>query len=76
MISSKIIQGSLEEFKGLEGAESIDQDFGDLDNLNLDDVDLEIDMEEETPADTGSSSSKADTVNPVSSPNPADHHQD
>ena len=64
--------GSLEEFKGLEGGESIDQDFGELDNLNLDDVDLEIDMEEETPAAIGSSSSKADNVSPVSSPNQAD----
>ena len=48
----------LEEFKGLEGGELIDQDFGDLDNLNFDDVDLDVDLdvdiEEETPAATGS----------------------
>ena len=42
--------GGLEEFKGLEGGELIDQDFGDLDNLNLDDVDLDSDIDEETPA--------------------------
>jgi hypothetical protein len=63
--------GGLEEFKGLEGGESIDQDFGDLDNLSLDDVDLDIDMEEETPAGNGSSSSKAETASSSSSPNPA-----
>ncbi|MFY9801094.1 MAG: hypothetical protein WAK10_07595, partial [Methanoregula sp.] len=43
----------LEEFKGLEGGESIDEDFGELDNLSLDDIDLDIDLEEETPPDSG-----------------------
>jgi hypothetical protein len=41
---------SLEEFKGLEGGESIDQDFSDLENINLDDIDLDSEIEEETPA--------------------------
>ena len=39
----------LEEFSSLEGAESIDQDFSDLDDVNLDDIDLDVDLEEETP---------------------------
>ena len=44
----------LEEFKGLEGGESIDQDFGELDNLSIEDIDLDIDMGEETPVASGS----------------------
>jgi len=48
-------EGGLEEFKGLEGGEAIDQDFGDLENLNLDDVDLDIDIEDEAPAIGGGS---------------------
>jgi hypothetical protein len=51
---------SLEEFKGLEGGESIDQDFGDLDNVNLDDIDLDTDLEEGTPSATESSPSPAE----------------
>ncbi|MDD1696002.1 MAG: hypothetical protein LUQ54_03805, partial [Methanoregula sp.] len=44
-----------EEFSGLEGGDSIDHDFSDLDNLNLDDIDLETDLPEETlPAVGGS----------------------
>ena len=54
--------GGLEEFRGLEGGESIDQDFSDLDNINLDDIDLDVDMEEETPPATGGAPS------PVESP--------
>jgi hypothetical protein len=54
-------EGSLEEFRGLEGGESIDQDFSDLDNVNLDDIDLDVDMEEETPSATGSSPSPAES---------------
>ena len=38
----------LEEFSGLEGGDSIDSDFGDLENLSLDDVDLDEDAEEKT----------------------------
>jgi hypothetical protein len=62
---------SLEEFKGLEGGESIDQDFGELDNLSLEDIDLDIDMGEETTVAGGSSSAKTtETASPSSSPNP------
>ena len=46
----------LEEFSGLEGVESIDKDFGDLDNLDLDAIDLDIDLEEATTAPVDSSS--------------------
>ena len=53
--------GGLEEFRGLEGGESIDQDFSDLDNINLDDIDLDVDMEEETPPATGGASSSAES---------------
>ena len=53
--------GGLEEFRGLEGGESIDQDFGDLDDVNLDDIDLDVDMEEETPSATGGSQSPAES---------------
>ena len=52
-------EGGLEEFRGLEGGEFIDQDFGDLDNVNLDDIDLDVDRKEETPSATGSSPSPA-----------------
>jgi hypothetical protein len=57
----------LDEFSGLEaGKEDTDADFGDLDNLSLDDVDLEVDLDEgetgegstaavETPADPSTS---------------------
>jgi hypothetical protein len=47
--------GGLEEFRGLDGGESIDQDFGDLDNVNLDDLDPAIGGEKETPSAGGSS---------------------
>lgn len=46
--------GVLEEFSGLEGGESIDQDFKDLDNLDLGDVDLDIDGGDEAPIATDS----------------------
>ena len=39
----------LEEFSGLEGGDAIDSDFGDLENLSLDDVDLDDDAEEKNP---------------------------
>jgi hypothetical protein len=58
----------LEEFSGLEGADSIDQDFSDLDNVNLDDIDLDVDLEEETPPVSSVSALPAEsqktTVNP------------
>jgi len=38
----------LEEFSGLEGGDAIDSDFGDLDNLSLDDVELDDDADEKT----------------------------
>jgi hypothetical protein len=40
----------LEEFSGLEGGDSIDQDFGDLDDLNLDEIDLDVDPGDEPTA--------------------------
>jgi hypothetical protein len=52
-------EGGLEEFKGLEGGESIDQDFSGLDKVNLDDIDLDVEMDEETPSATGASPSPA-----------------
>ena len=36
----------LEEFSGLDGSDAIDDDFGDLDSLSLDDVDIDEDAEE------------------------------
>ena len=51
----------LEEFSSLEGAESIDQDFSDLEDINLDDIDLDVDLEEETPP--------AATVSPLAAEN-------
>jgi hypothetical protein len=38
--------GGLEEFSGLEGGELSDTDFGDLDNLNLDEVSPDADLGE------------------------------
>jgi hypothetical protein len=49
--------GGLDEFRGLEGGESIDHDFGDLDNVNLGDIDLSVDRKEEAQPATGSSPS-------------------
>jgi len=58
----------LEEFSSLEGAESIDQDFSDLDDVNLDDIDLDVDLEGETPPAASGSPSAAESqktaVNP------------
>ena len=39
----------LEEFSGLEGGDAIDSDFGDLDNLSLDDVELDEDADDNPP---------------------------
>ena len=55
----KVNDGGLEEFKGLEGGESIDQDFSDLDNVNLDDIDPDAGMEDGTMPAPGSSPSPA-----------------
>jgi hypothetical protein len=54
-------EGSPGEFKGLEGGELMDQDFTDLDNINLDDIDLDAGIEEETPSPSGSSPSPAES---------------
>ena len=51
----------LEEFNSLEGAESIDQDFSDLDNLNLDDIDLDVDLEDGVPPAPGVSALPAES---------------
>jgi hypothetical protein len=42
--------GGLEEFNGLDSAESLDSEFGDLDNLSLDDEDLDVDTDGTAPA--------------------------
>ncbi|MGA2913093.1 MAG: hypothetical protein ABSE07_06220 [Methanoregula sp.] len=59
--------GDLKEFSGLEGGESIDQDFEDLDNLNLDDVNLDVDLESEAPTAGGSSPSAVKSTEPLPS---------
>jgi len=51
----------LEEFSGLEGVKSMDQDFSDLDNVNLDDIDLDVDLEEEIPPSEGAPASPAES---------------
>ena len=51
----------LEEFSGLEGGETFDQDFSDLDNVNLDDIDLDVDLKEETPPAAGESPPMAES---------------
>ena len=58
----------LEEFSSLEGAESIDQDFSDLDDVNLDDIDLDVDIEEETPPAATVSPSAAESQKPAVNP--------
>jgi hypothetical protein len=55
----------LEEFSGLEGGESMDQDFSGLDAINLDDIDLDAEIEEETPSATESSPSPAEKPAPA-----------
>jgi len=57
--------GVLEEFSGLDGGESIDQDFKDLDNLDLGDVDLDIDVGDEAPTATDSIASPAEIPAPL-----------
>nr|WP_320161039.1 hypothetical protein [uncultured Methanoregula sp.] len=37
-------EGSLDEFSGLEGGDSLDADFGDLENISLDDVEIDDDL--------------------------------
>jgi hypothetical protein len=49
----------LDEFSGLEPGEGTDTDFGDLDNLSLDDVDLEGELGDDM--DTGGNSPEAPT---------------
>jgi hypothetical protein len=46
----------LEEFSGLEGDESIDQEFSDLENLSIDDVNLDEEFPEDKKDDTEKSS--------------------
>jgi hypothetical protein len=57
----------LEEFSGLEGGESIDKDFSDLDSLDLDSIDLDIDLGEDT-TDTGGNSPPGEEKSGSSSP--------
>jgi hypothetical protein len=64
-------EGSLEEFKGLDGGEAIDQDFGDLENLNLEDVDLDIDIEDEAPGTGGESAPGQGSTGTSPASNPA-----
>jgi len=58
----------LEEFSSLEGAESIDQDFSDLDDVNLDDIDLDVDLEGETPPAATVTLSAAESQKPAVNP--------
>jgi hypothetical protein len=53
--------GELEEFSGLEGGDLADEDFGDLDSLNLDDVDLEGESGEGTGTASAVQASSPDT---------------
>lgn len=45
--------GSLDEFAGLDGSGGLDSEFGDLDNLSLDDIDVDEDMGGETVPSSG-----------------------
>jgi len=57
----------LEEFSGLDGGDAFDTDFGDLENLSLDDVDLEVDADENLPSSPSTPSEPApipDVVQP------------
>ena len=54
-------EAGLEEFKDLEGGESIEKDFSELDNVNLDDIELDVDMEDETLPAPGSPPSPAES---------------
>jgi len=51
-------EGGLEEFGSLEGTGVSDSEFGDLDNLSLDDVDLEAELDEDA---EGSPAAPAET---------------
>jgi len=56
--ADEILKGNaagLEEFSGLEGGETIDEDFGDLGDVSLDDVSLDdVSLDEENDAGSGS----------------------
>ena len=41
-------QGSPDEFSGLDGGDSLDADFGDLENISLDDMDMDIELDDDT----------------------------
>jgi hypothetical protein len=58
----------LEEFSSLDGGDSIDQDFSDLDDVNLDDIDLDVDLPEAIPPDVTASPSAAGSQNPAVNP--------
>ncbi|MDO9326991.1 MAG: hypothetical protein Q7T80_18740, partial [Methanoregula sp.] len=57
----------LEEFSGLDGGDSIDSDFGDLDGLSLDDVELDDD---ENPSQSHATTAAPEPVNEVAPPEP------
>jgi hypothetical protein len=54
----------LEEFDGLEGADTIDQDFEDLENISLDDIDLDNETSTEQPEAISDSPASDDTSQP------------
>jgi hypothetical protein len=58
----------LEEFSSLDGADSIDQDFSDLEDVNLDDLDLDVDIPEDTPPAATVSPSAAGSQKPAVNP--------
>ena len=57
----------LEEFSGLDGGDSIDSDFGDLDNLSLDDVDID---EDEKPPQSSAAPAAPAPISDVLPPEP------
>jgi len=58
----------LEEFSGLEGGDSIDQDFDDLENLSVDDVNLD----EELPEEAHEEKPEAKPLKEIPEPEPAE----
>ena len=60
----------LEEFSGLDGGDAIDNDFGDLDNLSLDDIDLDEDADGKNPQ-ASTTPAAPEPISDVAAPKPA-----
>lgn len=64
--------GGLDAFKGLDSSDSLDADFGDLENLSLDDMELDDEMGGDASAESAPSPDTPASSESSSAPPPAD----